>query len=396
MGCQKERTSAGRPQLSQTSPAAYSLLQQTQEAVDRNDYLSAASLADSAAKIDPDLADIHFLRGVIYENLNRLSTARSAYEKVYQLDSEYPGIDFYLGNIQFKFEQYRSALVHFRQAVEKYKPGSSSYSKSRAYLNLGLTYVRLDKPDSALIVYREALADDSTNAEAAIRIATDYREQGEIDKALRYALRASRLEPDNADYQFQVGTLYFQQGEMTKAIRYFKEAINQMPWNYRAQYQMGQALMRLGHEEEARRYLARSDTLKGQLADIVKLEQKTRQEPSRMVHWFNLGEAYHKLGDESMAKESLLMALSIDPGNLVLLNDLGHICLQLNQPAESISYFRNILQADSSLSEVWLSLGYAYAQTGQIQAARIAWRKVLEIKPDDPRARAYLQRTGGL
>jgi len=392
-GCRKQPHES---QHAQTSPEAYSLLQHTQAAIDRNDYLSAASLADSAARVDPALPEIHFLRGVISENLNRLSTARSAYEKVYQLRPDYPGIHFYLGNIQFKFEQYRSALAQYRQAIETYRPSEEPYSKSRAYLNLGLAYARLDKPDSALMVYRQALTDDSTNAEAAIRIATAHREEGELDQALRYALRALRTQPENPDYQFQVGALYFQQGDMSQAIPCFEQAIRQMPWNYRAQYQLGQALMRQGRENEARQHLARADTLKGQLAEIVKLEQKTRMEPSRMLHWFNLGKAYHELGDEAMAKESLLMALSIDPGNLVLLNNLGHICLRLDQPDESISYFRKILRADSSLSEVWLSLGLAYAQTGQIPDAREAWRQVLAIHPADARARAFLQQSGGL
>lgn len=392
-GCRKQLPESQR---AHTSPEAYSLLQQTQTAIDRNDYLTAASLADSAAAKDPALPEIQFLRGVIYENLNRLSTARSAYEKVYALNPDYPGIHFYLGNIQFKFEQYRSALAHYQQAVETYQPSEEPYSKSRAYLNLGLTYARLEKPDSALMIYRQALTDDSTNAEAAIRIATAYREQGEMDDALHYALRALRVQPEDPDYQFQVGALYFQQGEMSRAVRYFEKTISQMPWNYRAQYQLGQALMRLGREEEARQHLARADTLKGQLAEIVKLEQKTRMEPSRMIHWFNLGKAYHEMGDESMAKESLLMALSIDPDNLVLLNNLGHICLQLQQPDESISYFRKILHADSSLSEVWLSLGLAYVQTNQLSEAREAWRQALAIHPGDPRAQAFLKQTGGL
>jgi len=333
---------------------------------------------------------------LIYDNLNRLSEARQEFETTERLEPDYPGIHFYLGNIRFKFEEYRQALHHFRTTLESYNPEEILYSKQQTYLNLGLTYTNLEQPDSAQYIYHQAIRDDSTNAEAYMRIAREYKDSGEIDQALDYTLKAYRLNPTDPDYEFEVGTLYFQKGEMAKAVQMFKKAIRQMPWNYRAHYQLGQALMRSDQPEAAQSYLARADTLRGKLTEIVRLEQKTRQEPSNMMYWANLGEAYYELGDYSMARESLLMALSVEPHNLVLQNNLAHICMDLGRYQESISYFRNILHADSTLAQVWLNLGVAYAQADQLQQARHAWKTALELQPDNQYAMSYLQNSGGL
>jgi tetratricopeptide (TPR) repeat protein len=373
-----------------TSSLALELLKKAQKDIDFGNYRRAMALVDSAGLYDRGSPDIHFVRGLLFEHLNKLNEARNNYRTVYKLQPNYPGIRFYLGNVQFKFESYRDAVKLYWEALDHYRADRDGFPKSRAYLNLGFAYSKMGKQDSALSVYRQAIKDDNANAEAYFRIAKSYKDAGDLDRSLEYLLHACRFDTANPEYQFELGDLYFRNGEMEKARYHLTNTIEKMPWHYRAYYQLGQILLRTGQEKEAESYLARSDTLKNRFANIVRLEQKTQLEPANAMHWSNLGKAYAEIGDYETAKRALATASSLDPGSLALQNDVAYICIYLNQYGESISHFRDILSQDSTFAKAWLNLGLAYARTGRMDEARDAWEKALSLQPGNAQAREFL------
>jgi tetratricopeptide (TPR) repeat protein len=352
------------------------------------------ALVDSAAIYDPESPAVHFLRGLIFEQMRNLAEARNSYDIAYRLDSEYPGVRFYLGNVQFKFENYGDAIKLYGEAIEQYETGQG-LSKSRIYLNLGAAYSRAGKRDSALYVYGQAIRDDSSNAEAYARIADEQKKSGDLEKALDYMRLACRFNSDNPEYQFELGTLYFQQGDVLNAIPSLKKTVEKIPWHYRAHFQLGQSLLRTGQQEEGQRHLAQADTLKERFSNIVRLEQNTEVEPSNAASWSRLGRAYADIGNYQDAKNALLNALSLHPGDLALQNDVAYICIYLNEYQQSISRFRSILKEDSTFIKAWLNLGLAYARSGRTSEAREAWQRVLSLEPRNEQALDFLAKTRG-
>ncbi|MBD3275468.1 MAG: tetratricopeptide repeat protein [Candidatus Marinimicrobia bacterium] len=375
-----------------TSPEAAMLLSLAQQAVDNNDNLTALSYTDSALTLDPKNPNIYFLRGIIQEDLYHTNSAMDSYSKAYQLDPNIPGVKYYLANAYFKYQKFDSALVLYKKALRDHNSQNSVFPEVKAHINVGVTYSRIGHSDSAIHHFQKAMNINPDYSEAYYVIAKEYRDLGETEKALDYIKTAISKNSDNSDYQFEAGNLQYQLGNYHAAHKHFEKVISQSPWNYRATYLLGQCLLRLGKSKEALQQLAYADTLKDQLAQIVVLEDKARQEKNDILSWSDLGKAYLDLGDYQRSEDALLRALSLSPENVVLLNNLAHLNLLQDQPQEAIAYFKHILKIDPHLADVWTNLGIVYAQLGDYSQAEFAWRNALKERPEHPVARSYLER----
>jgi tetratricopeptide (TPR) repeat protein len=374
-----------------TSPEAALLLTQAQQAVDNNNYLSALTYTDSALTLDPENPHIHFLRGIIQEDLYRTENAMASYLEAYQIDPDIPGIKFYLANSYFKYQKFDSALVLYKRAIRDFDSQNSVFTDVKAYINLGVTYSRIGHSDSALYHFRRAMEIDQDYSEIYYVMAKEYRDLGETKKALEYINRAISRNTDNSDYHFEAGNIEYQLGNYNSALKHFDKVLAQSHWNYRATYLQGQCLLRLGKKELASHRLAYADSLKKQLGQIVVLEDKARQEKNDLMAWSDLGKAYLDLGDYRRSEDALLMALSLSPDNVVLLNNLAHLNLLQEEPNIAIGFFQHILKIDPHLADVWTNLGIVYAQLGYYSKAELAWRTALEERPDHPVAKSYLE-----
>ena len=374
-----------------TSPEAAKLLLLSQQAVNRDDYLTALSYTDSALVLDPANPKIHFLRGIIHDELHRTNDAKVSFLKAYQIDQDIQGIKFYLANIYFKYQEFDSARVLYEKAIEDYQQEEALFPKVKAHANLGVTYSRLGLSDSAFHQFQNAINLNPDYAETYYLMAKEFRDQGESAKALKYINQAISLNNGNPDYLFEAGNLEYQLGNYISALKHFDKVLAHSSWNYRATYLHGQCLLRIGKTEEAEQQLAHADSLKKQLAQIVVLEDNARQKKNDMMAWSNLGKAYLELGDYQRSEDALLMAISLSPDNIVLLNNLAHLNMLQEQPNEAIAYFQHILNIDPHLADVWTTLGIVYAQLGEYSNAEFAWRAALRERPDHPVAKSYLE-----
>ena len=73
-------------------------------------------------------------------------------------------------------------------------------------------------------------------------------------------------------------------------------------------------------------------------------------------------------------------------------NNLALLQMETGQLDMAIRRFRAIVSTDSTMAEVWLNLGAAYANAGLRDQAEAAWKKVVELEPGNPVARSYLAR----
>ena len=367
-------------------PEVGRFLVEAQKAHERGAYTLALALTDSAEQAAPDLADIHFLRGRIYTQLNRLGVAEAAYRVTLEHDPEYPGARYNLGLISARQGKLRDAIDWFNEEDEEIE------TSSILQLELGRVYAKLGEPDSARMAYQEAIRLDSTNATALMWLGQLHEELGDMDEALRLSREGLRLRPDNPDYQYIVGSLLFRLGEVEEAEEYLRPVAAAKPWHHGAQFNMGQVLMRLGQEDEAKPYFAQADSAQQMQQRIVEAEREIGREPDVLQHWVDLGMLLRSIGELDKAIESFQVAVALDPWNMHLQNNLGLLLMEDGQMDAAIRRFVAIVNIDSSLTDVWLNLGAAYANAGQERRAEAAWQKVMEMRPGHPTARAYLAR----
>lgn len=210
LGCKKQQSQT-EEQRRAANPLAPQFLIQAQDALSYRAFAAALALTDSAEHYAPELADVFFLRGVIQTEMRRYDLAEAAYRRVLALDPFYKGAWLNLGSVALRAGESRKALRCYEKEM-------ANYPSAAALHQMGRVYAKLGKPDSARIVYEQALSADSSFTTAYLRLAELYKEEGELDKALAYARRGLSLEPDNLNYQYFIGALLFSRGDLSAAV----------------------------------------------------------------------------------------------------------------------------------------------------------------------------------
>jgi len=384
-GSDEDDLTATEKQRRLVGPLVGKYLVEGQRAYDRGSYTVALAMTDSAEQYAPELADLHFLRGNVYMQLNQLRVAQAAYQTVMSVDPEYRGARFNLGLIAHRQDKLRDAIDWFKRE-EDMEPTSN------VSLELGRAYARLGEPDSARMAYERSIELDSTNSTAFMWLGQLHEELGEMEKALEVSKAGLKLKPDDPDYKYVVGSLLFRLGEIEEAATHLRPVAAERPWHHGAQFNMGQVLMRLGEEDEAKAYFAQADSAQQMQEVISDAEEDIGRDPNVLEHWVKLASLLRDLGEVERAIEALKVATTLHPKNLHLQNNLALLLMENGEMDAAIGRYRAILFVDSTLADVWLNLGAAYANAGLRDEARQAWQKAQKLEPGNPAAREYLAR----
>ncbi|HUF09476.1 MAG TPA: tetratricopeptide repeat protein [Rhodothermales bacterium] len=384
-GCGGDRSDMARTEKQRLglAPMVQQFLIEGERAYKNGNYLVALALTDSAEKYASDVADIHFLRGGIYTDLNQYEIADRAYETTLELDPEYRGAHMNLGINHARRGALRDAIKSFRNE-EALKPNSN------LYLELGRAYAKLGVADSAQAAYEKAIALDPTNASAIMWLGQLFEELGDFDKAIEYSMRGASLRPDNLDYKYIIGSQLFRTGNVEEAANYLRPVAEARPWHHGAQYNMGQVLMRMGEEKSAQEYLAQADTAQQWQQEINEARGAVERNPNDVRNWIRFGEAHRNAGMPDRAADAFWSAVALEPTNLGLQTNLATVMLESGDAKGAVLRYQAIVRMDSTFIEAWLNLGAAYGNSGEYDEARVAWGRVLELEPGNRRARAYL------
>ncbi|MDZ7360058.1 MAG: tetratricopeptide repeat protein [candidate division KSB1 bacterium] len=365
------------------NPKAPHFLIQAQDAFTQKIYNAALMLADSAEHYAPNLADVPFLRGLIYTELRRYHEAEAAYKKVLALDPYYQGAWLNMGSAVMRQGDSRKAMAYYHKELKHY-PTAATYHQ------IGRVYAKLGNLDSARYAYEKSIAADSSFETAYFRLAELYKQEGDLAKALAYAREGLKRQPDNLNYRYFLGSLLVLSHHLPEAVTELEAVVKARPWHYWANYNLGQAFVRLGREAEGKRYLAKAESLQVELKNIQDWENLVENNPDQLMLWVNYGEALRRAGRFDEAIEAFQIALSIEPRFAPLENNLAILHVMRGDTAKAVLHYQSILQRFPNLTDVWLNLGVVYAKSGKFGEARKAWENALKYAPDDSTAKAYL------
>jgi tetratricopeptide (TPR) repeat protein len=104
----------------------------------------------------------------------------------------------------------------------------------------------------------------------------------------------------------------------------------------------------------------------------------------------NLGTVYWHLGNVKAAEREWKEALSFNPHNAIVLNNLGLICDREKRYDDAIEYFHQAMQLKPNYTDPHLNLGSAYAEIGRKQEAELQLRAAVALSPLNTRARNEL------
>ena len=378
-GC-GERPPAPPPELDAETAA---LVAEAEVLLDRQEYRRALALADSAARRMPRTPEPEFLRGLILSRTLKWDEAQAAYERVAELDPDFPGVWNNLGNNAVWQASYQEALGYFERELEN-EPAPVPWA------SMGRVHRELGNIDSARYAFEKAIELDSTYLSAYVSYAKLMEDEGEYDRALAIAEQAAGVAPNSVDVEYLQGALLARVGRVEEAVERLEVVTEAWPWHTESHYKLGQLLQRLGREAEAQEVLTEAEKLWKLQADVTTYQKTVNARPDDPYAHAALASAYRMAGRYNEALRTYKVALALEPGNVEFLNNMASLHFLQEDTLGAIRTYHRLLDENPKMVEAWANLGVLYALSGEKARARQAWQNALVYRPNDPRIRTYL------
>ncbi|MGY6587739.1 MAG: tetratricopeptide repeat protein [Wenzhouxiangella sp.] len=273
---------------------------------------------------------------------------------------------------------------------------------SQAYLNaralaptvldwpylLGVIAAGEGRLDEALSLFDEALDIDGWDRPALARRGQVQLERGELDASERDFQRLLQLQPNSAVALAGLGRVSLARNQYEQAANYLERALNQSPSATRLFQPLGMAYRGLGRSDDARAALARVGEGQPSMTDPA-LDRVAEQ--SRSAQYFlEVGLERATAGDLHAARQALLSALALEPGNLAVLENYGQVAARQGDLEEARATFRRMVQIDRGNAEYFMMLGQVDELRGDPSEAIAAYQQALTLQPGMMAAREGL------
>ena len=145
----------------------------------KGDFKGAIEKIEAAEKIDSDNQELMLMKGIVYKNI----------------------------------DDYRNALKYFRKV-------KSRRLRKEAYLEIGESYLQLNRHKEALAYFKRAQR--SGNKLASQHLARIYYEAGNLNKAVKFYKKALAADSTDSVALRQLGYIYKERKNWAKSLSYFK------------------------------------------------------------------------------------------------------------------------------------------------------------------------------
>jgi tetratricopeptide (TPR) repeat protein len=179
---------------------------------DYENYNLAASNAEKATFLDPELGDAWLLWGQCLMCLGKWEDAKEKLEKAHRLAPNNPLAAFNLARCYYHgFGNSQVALNLFRKVIDLSRSGNLPWLEdlaTQARVYIGCCYLSKDMPEAAIVSFKDALHYSPTHLEARFRLGLAYRRAGRFEEAEKMWRAVLAAEPAHFETYLQLGHMY--------------------------------------------------------------------------------------------------------------------------------------------------------------------------------------------
>ncbi|MBL7077196.1 MAG: tetratricopeptide repeat protein [Kiritimatiellae bacterium] len=351
-----------------------------------------------AAEMLPDDPDLQMEAGRIYLLLGQIGRARTAAERILELDPEALAGYLLLADTSRKTDDVDAALERLAGKVEQFD-GEAVFHAALAELHL-----RKRDLETAEAALNRALEINPDIAQVHQTLGLVYQRQGDMDKAAAEFRTGAELAPDDPRVQIKLVQFKLQTGEATEARQILEAFVERLPESGMAQLELAKldfkdrqfeaTLERLEkilelapNHMEALILRSRAWLMTDRAEEAVEtLERLVERYPRHPRLQYELGLAYITVRDLLKAVDALDEAIALAPTLLParLLRAETHI--RRGNAEEVVAELRTLRRQLPKNEKVHLLLGAAYSIEGQRAKAVEVYRSLVELKPDSARS----------
>ncbi len=202
---------------------------------------------------------------------------------------------------------------------------------------------------NAILLYAEAVKVDPRNSAAHYELAKLHAQQGFMEDAEKYALKAVGLDPDNKFFSLVLADIYFIQGKNEKGLAVQNELARKFPADLNIQISKLSTLLYLEKYPEAIDVFEYIEKISGFNNELSLQKQRIFMEMDR----------------PDLALQEARRLVSYFPGELVYLELLAELYNKNDQPEEAYRVYNQMLQAQPGSPMARLLLADYYQNKGK-------------------------------
>ncbi len=285
-------------------------------------------LADSGSlKIDVP----HFFLGLTLSKLGKYDQAIKNYEQALKINPERTQDYIFYADALSKIQQYEKAIEAYKKyltVTDSHNPPSAA--KALAYYNWAVCLIKLGKLDESEAPLRQAIDIEPNLLMAGRALASLLVEQNRNDEAKEFLINLSEIVDDKLEVLRLLKAVCQKIGDWRGLINTYQMLFTAGENPSIVMFGVGQTFERLGDKDKA----------------IKAYEKAVELDPQNARAWIAIAQYCYDSNNISMAKDALLLALNLGTKTVGLLNGLGEIYYQLNEPDQSQIYFEEALNLD--------------------------------------------------
>ena len=370
--------------------------------IENNNYNGAIGLCNEAMQIKPNAAEAYFMRGIVYDNLNKFDLAIKDYNRVIQInqnpalsaftyiiiggyyhsveEDDETAIANYNKAIQINANDTLTALAYnargFAYQYDNEKQSIADHTKAiqlypdfeDAYYNRGEVYSDWDfkEYNKALDDYNKAIQINPKYIEAYKGRAGVYEKLKQYDKALTDYNKMVEIEPTNASVYHDRGFFYYNWlKQYDKALIDYNKMIELNPtsdfyYSYRAKL-----YVKLKQYDKA-------------ITDYNKIIEL---EPTSPFGYGNRANLYKELKQYDKAIADYTKAIQIDPQNDDYYNGRGDVYYDLEDYNKAIADYTKAIQIKPDWSKSYNNRGWIYYLLKDYKQAIEDFNKAIQVNP---------------
>jgi tetratricopeptide (TPR) repeat protein len=259
-------------------------------------YEEALNSFDESIALDSNKSTYFYNRGMCYEKMNQLDKAMQDYTTTLSLNPKYYDALLNRGGIYAKNKQVSKAIIDFTQAINIRPKGF------KAHINRALAYHGAGKFEQAI---------------------EDYT-----------AVENNSKTPGDINIKLERGLAYFENNQYYKALDDFKTYLTNKPQNTQALHFTALTYAALHQDKKAIPFYLKAIAL----------------EPAKHEYHTNLGWSYILTLDLDKARNSLQLALDLEPNSMATLVNMGHTYLLQNKNDIAYQYYKKSIETEDNVA----------------------------------------------
>ncbi len=306
--------------------------------VRNRDWSNDLSLVTKHLTLFPNAPRANLELGYLYLRMNLLEAAEETLKRSLAQSPDYPLALNDMGVLYSRLLDYGTAIFYFNAANQKAPPFNP-----QAVSNLGLTYMIVGKREEGYRTLLQAIKLDRFDENTLVALYYASMIRKDYDAAERFITEKIGFMPNDVDSYFKWANALNRSFNFVEAIKVYNKILRLDPGNKAAQEGLKEAEKNLQRWTEVQR-----------LTDGVQRDARV---------YSIQGELWFSVGDLEAARKAFEVAISKEPQNTEVLEQLSGVLESLGSHQQAIPYLKRLVAIKQTDSQAHLRLAKLYILT---------------------------------